>query len=87
MPGETVSTDPTTALPEMAGSAVLAGGWAGLVTGAVAAEVAVPWPPAVLAVTRTRSGSPTSAASGVYAEAVAPLIAVQLPVLRCHWYP
>ena len=63
------------------------GGAAGS-TGAVAAEAAVPEPPAFEAVTSTRITAPTSAAVRASSTATAPAIGVQVPPSsseRSHW--
>ena len=63
-PVEALNNCPTTALPLIAGRLVFAGG-GGWPTTAVWAETAVVLPPALLAVTATRSVAPTSAAVSV----------------------
>ncbi len=59
-------------------------------TSAVAADsAALPEPPALLAVSVTRSSCPTSSATGEYVWLVAPPIATQLEpdeLQRSHWY-
>ena len=67
----------------MAGAAVLAG-LGGAVTVAVLADVADAEPPALVAVTTTSTVSPTSAATSVYAEPVAPLMFAHDDAHRCH---
>ncbi len=67
LPGSALSVEPTTASPLMLGALVLLGAAdvAGAPIGAVAADVAVFWPPAFAAVTLTLIVSPRSSLVGV----------------------
>src|SRR6476660_407176 len=76
VPSATVRVRPSRFVPEMVGSAVLAGA-AGLTT-AVWAEVTGVVPPELLAVTTTRIVLPTSEGVWEYVDAVALEMSVQL---------
>jgi hypothetical protein len=68
---------------------LLGGGELAVATTAVCADVAAVEPFRFEAVTITRMVLPTSAVESVFAEAVAPLLALQLPPAesqRSHWY-
>jgi hypothetical protein len=88
-PGDAVSVEPSTSVPEIEGGVVLTGaavnGW----TTPVADELTGPAePPLFVAVTATTIVEPISAATSVYAEPVAPPIGEhELPELsqRSHW--
>jgi hypothetical protein len=63
VPTSPVSVLPSCGVPAIDGAAVFAGGEGAAVTVAVAADVAVAWPPAFVAVTATTIVEPTSAAT------------------------
>ena len=81
LPGSANKTAPTSGLPTMLGSVVLAGGSAGVIV-SVGFELTGPAvPPELVAVTHDSSVWLTSAEVGVYVFAVAPPICVQpLPI-------
>lgn len=79
---------PCVAVPLIVGSEVFVGAAAPARTALVAADDAVVEPFLFEAVTAKRNLKPTSAATGEYVIAVAPLIALQFAPFesqRCHW--
>ena len=83
-PAEAVSVEPRIAVPAIEGRPVFDGNVA---MSAVAADVALAVPAALVAVTRTRSVPPTSAACRTYVAAVAPAMSTQFEPAasqRCH---
>ena len=86
VPFDAVSVWPSRAVPEIVGGAVFTGGLPA--TTPVCAEVALALPPAFVPVTTTRSVPPTSPATCVYVEAVAPAMSAQAApaaLQRRHW--
>ena len=81
------SARPSRAVPETTGTTVFTGGAAA--TTPVTTETAEELPAAFVPVTFDRSVLPTSAATAVYVDDVAPARSAQLApaaLQRCHWY-
>ena len=86
VPGSAVSVSPSSGVPETAGAAVLAGGSAS--AAAVGAEPLCALPPALVAVTTTRTTWSMSPGDERVGRVVAPRMSAQFvpsASQRCHW--